>query len=276
MNAMPILILPPRNAPDAAIIRDAALAAGWKVEQLTSWRAPGSLRGHDLVLYGEPLFADVITPALDLALLEAPAAWLPSLPERYSHRSIRLTALREAMALPDSWFVKPAEDKCFPAGVYASGADLPATVHALPESTPVLLSEPVKWEVEYRCFVLDRQVLTHSPYVRHGALAQAADGSWPALPGEQEDALAFAAAFLADPAVPLPTAVVIDVGRMAGRGWAVVESNGAWGSGLYGCDPARVLRVLARATRTGRTLLAEDRPWVRQRYVVEPAPAVSG
>jgi hypothetical protein len=43
---MPILILPPRNAPDAAIIRETALAAGWQVEQLASWRAPEALRGR--------------------------------------------------------------------------------------------------------------------------------------------------------------------------------------------------------------------------------------
>jgi hypothetical protein len=270
-----MLILPPRNAPDAAIIREAALVTGWQVEQLASWRAPEALRGRDLVLYGEPLFADVITPALDLALLEAPAAWLPGLPERYRRRVIRPATLGEATALPDRWFIKPAEDKCFPAGVYASGADLPATVHALPESTPVLLSEPVEWKVEYRCFVLNRQVVAHSPYLRHGVLARAEDGSWPAPPGEEEDALAYAAAFLADPAVQLPAAVVVDIGHIAGRGWAVVESNGAWGSGLYGCDPARVLPVLARATRNGRTLGPEDRPWIRQQYVVEPAPPVS-
>ena len=31
------------------------------------------------------------------------------------------------------------------------------------------------------------------------------------------------------------------------RGWAVIESNPAWGSGLYGCDLNQVLGVLQRA-----------------------------
>jgi hypothetical protein len=42
--------------------------------------------------------------------------------------------------------------------------------------------------------------------------------------------------------------VVVDVGRMTGRGWGVVEANPAWASGLCGCDPAGVLPVLRRAT----------------------------
>jgi hypothetical protein len=50
---MPILILPPRQTPDGAAVRAEALAAGWRVEQLSSWRAADWLRGHDLVLYGD-------------------------------------------------------------------------------------------------------------------------------------------------------------------------------------------------------------------------------
>jgi ATP-grasp domain, R2K clade family 2 len=42
-------------------------------------------------------------------------------------------------------------------------------------------------------------------------------------------------------------AVALDVGIIRGRGWAVVELNSAWGAGIYGCDPARVLEVLQAA-----------------------------
>jgi hypothetical protein len=34
---------------------------------------------------------------------------------------------------------------------------------------------------------------------------------------------------------------------IAGRGWAVVEQNSAWGAGIYGCDPEKVLAVLRHA-----------------------------
>ncbi|MGB3650597.1 MAG: hypothetical protein WBA41_05220 [Rivularia sp. (in: cyanobacteria)] len=49
---------------------------------------------------------------------------------------------------------------------------------------------------------------------------------------------------LSDNKVEIPSATVIDVGVIKGRGWAVVEQNAAWGAGLYGCNPIQVLEVL--------------------------------
>jgi hypothetical protein len=266
---MPLLILSPRQTPDAAAIRAAAEDAGWRVEQFTSWRAPGWLRGHDLVLYAEPLFVDVVTPALGLTVQEPPLDWLVNLPPHYRQRTVRLTTLGEARAQPTPAFIKPAEDKCFAAAVYPTGASLPPSVAVLPDATPVLVSEPVHWDVEYRCFVLDRAVVTLSPYLRHGAVAQGADGSWPGPVDEREQALAYAAEVVASPAVLLPPAVVVDVGKIAGGGWAVVEANAAWGSGLYGCEAPLILPVLRRATRRDETLTPDDRVWRRKQYVVE-------
>ncbi len=59
--------------------------------------------------------------------------------------------------------------------------------------------------------------------------------------------LRFVEKMLADPRVVLPRAVVLDVGVIDGRGWAAVELNAAWGSGLYGCDAAEALQVLREA-----------------------------
>ena len=52
---------------------------------------------------------------------------------------------------------------------------------------------------------------------------------------------------LADPDVLLPEAVVLDVGLIEQRGWAAVELNPATSSGIYGCDPDRVLSMLEAA-----------------------------
>ena len=53
-------------------------------------------------------------------------------------------------------------------------------------------------------------------------------------------------------------AFVVDVGLVEGRGWAVVEFNPAWCSGLLGADPAAVLGVLERACREVEALDATD------------------
>jgi hypothetical protein len=268
-SVQPVLLLPPRMTDGSQTLQRAALALGWRVERLENWRPPLWLRDEPLVFYGEPLFADVVAGPLGLALLEPTPDWLTTLPSQYLRREVRAATLAEGKRCETPTFIKPALDKCFPAGVYASGAALPATIGMLPETTPVLLAEPVQWEIEFRCFVLERALATMSPYLRAGALVEAEDGSWPASPDETVEAAHYIQAVLADRAVPLPPAVVVDIGRIAGRGWAIIEANAAWGSGLYGCDPERVLAVLRRATRKESALAFEDRPWVR------PLPEVS-
>jgi hypothetical protein len=143
----------------------------------------------------------------------------------------------------------------FPAAVYAAGELAEATAQLAPD-LPVLVAEPVVWEVEYRLFVLERAIAALSPYLRGGELARQGD-AWPAEPGEIEDATAFAQAMLADPEVALPAAVVVDVGRIHDRGWA------AWASGLCGADPLSVLDVLRRASVPRDRLSHADMPWIR-------------
>lgn len=109
----------------------------------------------------------------------------------------------------------------------------------------VLIAEPVRWESEYRSFCLDGDVKAVSPYLRSGTLAK--KQNFQMSQAEQEDVKRFVAdVFAANP--DTPRAIVIDVGQIAGKGWAVVEANSAWGSGIYGCDPDSVLDVIRHAT----------------------------
>jgi hypothetical protein len=267
MSSTPILILSPRFTSDSAILRNAALLAGWDTERLHIWRLPDRLYDRDLVLYGEPLFAEVIAGQCSLALMETPFDWLARLPEQYRKRWITYSDLAEARNISEHTFVKPVDGKSFAATVYTSGAHLP-TPDALPDDTPVLLAEPVSWELEFRCFILERQVTTISPYLRRGELALSDDGLWEATDEETDAALAFANRVLADPQVKLPPAIVMDVGRIQGRGWAVVECNAAWGSGLYGCNPLKVLPVLQRACCKHERLPSSEARWVLDKGVL--------
>jgi hypothetical protein len=258
---MRTLVLPPRFTPDSNALWKAAIAAGWEVERLSSWRAPSWLIGRDLILYGEPLFAAVVAESLKIALIEPPLNWLPTIPAKYLLRDMEFMSLGKARGLRKRTFIKPAEDKCFTAAVYSDGGQLPGA-DVLPDTVPVLSSEPVHWEIEFRLFVLEGRVVTHSPYLRNGELAQSASGEWPADEVEISDCADLAKRLLADSEVRLPPSVVLDLGRIAGRGWAVVEVNAAWGSGIYGCDPGAVLQVVGRASVPQSKLSSEDRPWV--------------
>lgn len=259
---MPTLLLTPRYTEDSRVLRKAAVAAGWDCVRLANWRIPDWVADRDLVFYGEPLLAEVVAEHLPTVLLEPPLDWLSTLPTRYAQRTIELTTLAEARQHRTRAFFKPAGNKAFPAGVRDAGQQLPGP-EVQPDDLPVLVQEPVTWELEVRCFVLERHVVASSPYLRHGELVQTAEGDWPADADEMAAALDFAATVLADPAVLVPPAVVLDVGMLAGRGWAMIEANSAWASGLYGCDPTAVLPVLARASVSRAALTPAVRRWVR-------------
>ena len=206
---------------------------------MTSWCISDELLSvPDPVLYLEALFGPILAKQFGLELLEPPDDWLPCLPETYRKRQISLMSLRSARAILNPAFIKPPNDKSFPAKVYL-GAELP---EGYDEESSVLVAEVVKWEKEFRCFFLDREPQTLSIYLRGNELQR--ENDFAASESELKEALAFARKVLSDRTVDVPNAAVMDVGFISNRGWAVVELNSAWGSGIYGCDPERVLEVL--------------------------------
>jgi hypothetical protein len=259
---MRTLLLSPRYTSDSRAVREAALAAGWRVFRLASRKLPEGVDRSDLVVYGEPGMVDVVAWAAGVALLRPTADWLTTLPNEYRKRTVRKCVPAQARELHAAAFVKPAlERKSFVAQVYTHGTALAAATRDLPGSLPVLVADPVDLEVEYRFVVVERCWVASSPYLRNGAPAYVADGSWPAPPEEMADAGAFITQFLNDPAVALPAAVVVDFGRVREAGWAVVEANAVWAAGLYGCPAASVLSALARAA-VPRAADSPDRAWI--------------
>lgn len=261
ISTMPTLILSGRYSKESIALWKAAPALGWTVERRRDWKVP-ALNADRFAIYGEPLFADVICKALNLALLEPPIDWLPAVPAFWLNRDVRFATLAEARSLTTPIFVKPADNKVFDARVYHGASELPA-VGTLPESLPVLLAEPVEWEVEFRCFMLNGMVQTLSPYWRSGVIACDEDEKWPATENELAQAKRFAEQVAASKS--LPPAIVLDVGIIRGRGWSVVEANPAWAAGFYGCDPAAILPVLDRACSSAIDSSASDKRWFIRR-----------
>lgn len=247
---MKTLILPPRYSEDSIILRKAALKVGWSVERAQGWRAPTSwaFDPSEVVFYGEPLFALTMADQLGIVLIEPDPRWLPQLPQRWLQRQVRATTvggLRDEIE-GGPWFIKPADDKCFAAKVYAHVDELHIS-EDIDAQTVVLISEVFDWACEYRCFVSDGQVRTGSIYAIDGQLAQDEHGQWMASKQEVEMAMSYCQSFVDACADDIPPAVVVDVGRHRDGRWAVVEANAAWGSGVYGCVPECVLDVLSSA-----------------------------
>jgi hypothetical protein len=242
---LPTLILTPRHTPDSQLLARAARAQAWDVVRLPSWRVPDELRSlEEPVLYAEALLAPVMAEALGLALDEPDPRWLVDLPARYRQRDVELTTFAEARARRGPFFIKPPNDKSFPAQVCASGAETPDYVA---DDSVVLVQEPVTWRAEFRCFVLDGEVRTVSLYSRDGEPQERT--GFQCDERELDEAVGFARAVVAAPDARVPPAVVIDVGEIAGRGFAVVELNAAWGAGLYACDPVEALAVIRASQR---------------------------
>jgi hypothetical protein len=242
---MPTLLLSARQTDDARLLWRACIALGWEIVRVHGWRVP-SIGAKKGAVYGEPLFAHHVAQTLGLKLQEPPVDWLPKLPSKWRGRDVRLLTLADARKLSTRAFIKPADEKCFDAKIYSSGSELPA-VGPLPEDLPVLVQEVVEWKIEFRCFVSNRKVVTLSPYWRDGRLAKAENGTWPVTQMELNAAQEFCEVALADASIEVPEIAVVDVGIINNHGWAVVESNAAYASGMYGCDPEKVLPLLLRA-----------------------------
>ena len=243
----PTLILPPRYSDDSNALWRAALKLGWPIERLQSWRVPDDVRPQSVAIYGESLRATFVAEQLSMPLYEPPFEWLTLLPSQFVGRKIEFLTLGEARDKVFPLFVKPAGEKTFEARVYQSANDLDFG-KIWPDSTPVLISDPVIWEVEYRYFVLNRQVKTASSYWRGDSSTQDENGAYISPPDELRAAVEFTNKLLKKkkPYSLLPfCGAVVDVGLLRGFGWAVIEANPAFASGIYGCDPEAVLEVIA-------------------------------
>jgi len=239
---MPHLVLSPRQSDDGARLARAAKARGWTIERLPRWRVDAErAMPVELAIYGEPLFARVVAAQIGRVMLEPPHDWLTHVPRRFSGRSIVFTTLDGIDDLEWPCFLKPPDDKIFPAAVYASADALRTARPDLPGTEPLIASEPVRFTTEYRVHMLDRRAVSCSRYAVDGDLDPSPDDP------HISAAAAFAEEVSAAVAEHTPPAVVVDVGRLADDSWAVVEANPCFGAGIYAGAPERILDVLLAA-----------------------------
>jgi hypothetical protein len=258
------LLLSTRTLPAAAALAAAGEAAGWRTSFLDEHPPP---RARDrLVFYGGSDVALAAAARYGLALLEPPLDLLARLRLAFRLRPVQFARFSDLARLSSPAFLKPADplNKVFDAGVHKD----PRTVRELrgvPPSTPVLVSEPVEWLAEFRCFVREGKVVAISPYMSFGRPVWKPFVSGKGKPPPGGTAQSFCERFLAQAGAKLPPAFVVDVGLIDERGWAVVEFNPAWCAGILGADPGAVLAVLERACRDEKSLSAEDRQWLIDR-----------
>jgi ATP-grasp domain, R2K clade family 2 len=226
----------------------AARDKGWDVFSAPmGWRLTEEMiaSGVKGVPYGSQTFCEVIAQQMGWTLMANQFDWLAKLPPEYLKRKVEFMTLGEAKKIQETKFIKPADDKVFKAGVYTPGTLILSDV--IPDDTPTLVSEVVEFDLEYRCFCSPHRVLTWSNYVFHDNIADpkywnVIDTSDVSLPDDFVNELLSNLSYDDNAVETFPS--VIDVGRIKGKGLAIIETNQAWASGIYGCDPSDVLKVL--------------------------------
>lgn len=225
-----LLIVTPNFKGEVPILARAAEILGWNVYRSPGgWRLPEEIKGQEGAVYGELFFCEAIAQQMGWTLKSNSLDWLAKLPKEYVKRDIYFTNLAEARKITEKKFIKPADDKVFPAQVYENGSTLPQQDYL--DNVPVLVSEKVKFVSEYRCFVKNRRVVSISCYLM---MKQINDPlNWYV---ETEPIVDFVNKMLEDPAIECAPGCVIDAGRFKNRDIAIIEQNPAYASGIYGCE----------------------------------------
>lgn len=263
---MPSLIVSSRYSIDSQILRQAARNLGWETLRLDGWRIPEWFEPPDdqiALFFTAPLAFDV-AEQFSRSLLGCDPDWTVQLRPEFLKRNLRQKTLAEALELEGKAFIKHAVSKAFPATIYDQQTLVKATPQ-IPQTALVHVSEPVNWLIEYRCFIAEQNVMAISPYIRHGRVFDDA-ADWLGAPqAEIDEAKRFAESVIHS-GIDSPPAFVLDVGVIDNRGWAVIEVNECWASGIYSCDPNAVLEVLLRASVPLESLSSEDRRWNFKRH----------
>jgi hypothetical protein len=226
-------------------MQDAALQGGWQVDRISHDLICPEVNGQ-IAAYGDGLTARLVAEKYNLKLVSASVDWLLTLPQEYVHRRIEAIRYEDLRASVEPRFIKCTDTKWFYPGVFIG--QLPEPAEDMPKDEVVLVQEPVSWLYEFRYFILDREIRASCQYKLMGKPSSSPSGCWITQPWNEREARDFLNCFLKE-SIDIPEATVIDVGKIEGRGLAIVEANPAYGSGIYDCNPRQVLEVVERACR---------------------------
>lgn len=238
----PLLLLHIRADVNTNDIWRAAIRAGWTTERIDMAGRINVPPGTPKVrYYGNTLHAAQIADKLPFHFLPLDLKVLAATP--LAKRSIWLCKLSELATLRKSLngytalFIKPAQEKWFPARVYESHEQVVSSEEgsgSLPDDL-VYVQSVTTFVNEIRCFCLNGEILTSS-YYRIGA-EYAPLNCDEFRPGVIDSMVKELAPFY-------PPGVVLDFGYTDKGQYSFIEPNESFASGIYGCDPERCLDVI--------------------------------
>jgi hypothetical protein len=225
------LLIPERTDVEQGAVARAFEKSGGTVHRIGRFRDPPKVDPSGVRVYGSTSFYLVLQQKLGFNLSSPDDKLLLSVPRQQLKRKLALETLRDSLAGNFPRFIKPVTPMIFRASFFSSRELLSTECRDLSPDMLVFASEPVNMVVEVRTFLLDGELLDAAIYEGQADLCAARD-----FVEELQNAM------------KLPPTLVIDVGLISKRGWAVVEFNASWGAGLNGCSAEKVLPPILAAS----------------------------
>ena len=148
----------------------------------------------------------------------------------YLGRDILITSLEEIRKRPGKQvFIKPVQHKLFSGFVWNGDESSRTRIASCHDNTRIYCSQVLDIVAEYRCFVLDEEILDVRLY----------KGDWKYHPGR--DTIEYAVADLVSP----NRAYCIDFGVLRNGKNIFIEMNEGYSFGHYGLKPELVARMLS-------------------------------
>ncbi|MGD1320177.1 ATP-grasp domain-containing protein [Chryseobacterium sp. 2R14A] len=236
-----IIALSPIYTEDSNNLKKASINSPYELNRFNAkWNVPEEFRADVIAVYSEDIYAEIVVEQCNLTLTKPDDNWLSMISEEFTKRKISYGQLKEFVDV-ENIFIKCSDFKSFKAGVFDKVRNIKGFDSLDLEST-VFTSEVVEWELEVRCFVFNNEIKTHSSYWRNNAF-----DTNPLSETEQKELFEFFKDFIQKYSSTLPNAIVLDFGIIKGKGWALIEANPAWCSGLYDCDAAKALEVIVES-----------------------------
>lgn len=223
---------------DSNALKKASINSPYELNRFNAkWNVPEEFRKDVIAVYGEDIYAEIVAEQCHLTLTKPDDNWLAGISETFTKRRISYGQLQEFIH-DENIFIKCSDFKSFKAGVYDKVTDIKG-FDSVDLNATVFTSEVVEWNLEVRCFVLNGEIKTHSSYWRNDSFDTDSLSET-----EQKDLFDFFGNFIQHYSSSLPNAIVLDFGIIKGKGWALIEANPAWCSGLYACDAEKALEVI--------------------------------
>ncbi|WP_126653998.1 ATP-grasp domain-containing protein [Chryseobacterium aureum] len=236
-----IIALSPMYTEDSNNLKKASLNSSYTLNRFNAkWNIPEEFRSDVIGVYGEDIYAEIVAEQCNLTLTKPDDSLLSKISEEFTKRKILYGKLKD-FEHEENIFIKCSDFKSFKAGVYQKITDIKG-FDSLDQEITVFTSEVVEWELEVRCFVLNNEIKTFSSYWRNDAF-----DTNELSEREKKDLFTFFESFIQKYSSTLPAGIVLDFGIIKGKGWALIEANPAWCSGLYACDAKAALEVIVKS-----------------------------